>query len=201
SAELARRAMVTSPSRPPVQGLLAARLTEADGQPMGLIRASNKVDGEFTPDDESILSQLAQMASIAIQNCLHAEAREANRLKLEFLATLSHELRTPLNAVLGWAYNLRTGPNDEMRVARGLSVIQRNAESLARMIEDLLDVSRITSGKMVVSMEPTRLSLIVESSLDALRPAADAKRITLAATIDPNRDSVRGDAERLRQVV
>ena len=96
---------------PPVKGgMMAAPLVSAGSRSLGLVYVSDKDKGEFTEDDEAILTQLAQMASIAIENALYAEERESNRLKDEFLATLSHELRTPLNAILGWTQMLRAGP-------------------------------------------------------------------------------------------
>src|SRR6185312_11032023 len=142
-------------------------LTEADGRVIGQIQLSDKQDGEFTEGDQDGLIQLAQLGSIAIQNCLQAEAREANRLKDEFLATLSHELRTPLNAILGWTRLLRNGSPDAGRIARGLEVIERNVGVQTALIEDLLDVSRIAVGKLRLEKRPLELGPIIEASLDA----------------------------------
>jgi signal transduction histidine kinase len=96
---------------------------------VGLLQVSERREGNFTEGDLAFVVQLAQFGSIALQNCLQAEAREANRLKDEFLATLSHELRTPLHAMLGWIRMLRTAPPDPDRTARGLEVIERNINS------------------------------------------------------------------------
>jgi CheY-like chemotaxis protein len=129
-----------------------------------------------------------------------AAAEEANRLKDEFLAVLSHELRTPLNAILGWARMLRAGTLREEDVARALETIERNAQAQAQLIEDLLDVSRIVSGKLRLEMRPVDVSDVVEEALDTVRPTADARGVTLT-TAFPHVGPVSGDAQRLRQVI
>ncbi|WP_437757693.1 response regulator [Sorangium sp. So ce1389] len=187
-------------STPAPRGYLAVPLTAADGQNIGCIQLSDRHDGEFSDDDETVLVQLAQLASIAIQNCVHAEAREANRMKDEFLATLSHELRSPLNAILGWTHLLRSEPFDEQRVSHGLEVIERNVAAQTKLIEDLLDVSRVATGKLRISAAPMALASVVEVAIDAIRPAAEAKRLTIDVSLDPALE-VNGDADRLQQVV
>ncbi|WP_438018704.1 response regulator [Sorangium sp. So ce315] len=187
-------------STPPPRGYLAVPLTAADGQNIGCIELSDRRDGEFSDDDETVLVQLAQLASIAIQNCIHAEAREANRLKDEFLATLSHELRSPLNAILGWTHLLRSEPFDEQRVSHGLEVIERNVTAQTKLIEDLLDVSRVATGKLRINAAPMSLASVVEVAIDAIRPAAEAKQLTIDVSLDPAIE-VNGDADRLQQVV
>ncbi|WP_437637362.1 response regulator [Sorangium sp. So ce854] len=187
-------------STPPPRGYLAVPLTAADGQNIGCIELSDRRDGEFSDDDETVLVQLAQLASIAIQNCVHAEAREANRLKDEFLATLSHELRSPLNAILGWTHLLRSEPFDEQRVSHGLEVIERNVAAQTKLIEDLLDVSRVATGKLRISAAPMSLASVVEVAIDAIRPAAEAKQLTIDVSLDPAIE-VNGDVDRLQQVV
>ncbi len=129
----------------------------------------------------------------------HAEAAAANRAKDDFLATLSHELRTPLNAILGWATMLRSGRLNEQQRARALDVIARSARTQADLIEDLLDVSRIVSGKMSIEMRETGLAPPIKAAVDAVRPAADAKGIELEARLDAN-PPVLGDPDRLQQV-
>ena len=133
---------------------LARRAAHCHGRPpLGWLQLSDKQDGEFGPEDELLLVQLAQMASIAAENIFFDEAREANRLKDQFLATLSHELRTPLQTILTWACLLREEPaagRADGMLARGLEVIERNARAQTRLIEDLLDVSRIVNGKLVL---------------------------------------------------
>jgi signal transduction histidine kinase/PleD family two-component response regulator len=186
---------------PPVRGLLLATLTELDGRAVGTIQLSDKVDGEFTEDDEVLLLQIAQLGSIAVQNALHAQAREANRLKDEFLATLSHELRTPLTAILGWTRMLRSGSLEPAKAVRALEVIERNTLRQSRLIEELLDVSRIATGKLRIQARPLSLAPVVEAAVDALRPAVEAKEITVVAEIDAAPVEVLGDADRLSQVV
>ena len=129
------------------------------------------------------------------------QAEEANRLKDEFLATLSHELRTPLNAILGWTQVLRTGRLDEATSTRALETIERNAKAQAQLISDLLDVSRIITGKLRLELRPVELPRIIDAVLDSIRPAADAKEIRLEISLDPLRSPILGDADRLQQVV
>jgi len=191
--------MPDDPGSPPLRGVLAAPLTEGSGRNMGFIQLSDKTQGEFTEDDEAILVQLAQLGSIALQNGINSEAREANRLKDEFLATLSHELRTPLNAILGWTRMLRTSPPEANKLERGLEVIERNVNAQVRMIEDLLDISRITTGKMRLNTTTLALGSLVQAVLDTLRPAAEGKGITLAAELSEG--EIQGDLERLQQVI
>ena len=175
-------------------------------------REPGTVVGGFTRDDEAILVQLAQMASIAVENSLYAEEREANRVKDEFLATLSHELRTPLNAILGWTQLLRLQPPmpdgspppaaDPAEVAHALEVIERNARSQTKLIEDLLDVSRITTGKMRLTGRPAAVGPIVDAACDVVRPTVDAKRVALSCAMEPAAANavVFGDPDRLQQV-
>jgi signal transduction histidine kinase len=128
-------------------------------------------------------------------------AEQANRAKDDFLATVSHELRTPLNAIAGWVSLLRSGALPPERVADALETIDRNARSQARLIDDLLDVSRITSGKLQLSLEPTDLAEIVTAAIEALRPGAEAKRIAVRADITPELPLTLGDPIRLQQIV
>jgi signal transduction histidine kinase/CheY-like chemotaxis protein len=128
-------------------------------------------------------------------------AEEATRAKDEFLATVSHELRTPLTAILGWARMLQTGKLDEPMSARALDSIERNAESQNQLIGDLLDFSRIISGKIRLDVGRVELASVVEAALDVVSPAADAKEIRLQAILDPKAGPVSGDPERLQQVM
>ncbi|HEX5227152.1 MAG TPA: response regulator [Bryobacteraceae bacterium] len=185
---------------PPIRGMLAAPLTGSQERNLGVIYLAEKIAGGFSEEDEAILTQLAQMASIAIENSLFAEEREANRIKDEFLATLSHELRTPLNAILGWTQLLATHSLDE-EVSHGLDVIERNARAQTKLIEDLLDVSRITTGKLRLSIKPIVFIPVIEAAADAVRPAADAKGISLQMDLDDGGQLIPGDADRLQQVV
>ncbi len=125
---------------------------------------------------------------------------EANRLKDEFLGAVSHELRTPLNAVLGWARLLSTGDLPAHRVPHAISVIERNAQAQARLVEDLLDLSSIVTGKLRLRVEPVDLGAVALSALDVVRPAAEARQVQLVTSIAPAARWVPGDPDRLRQI-
>jgi signal transduction histidine kinase len=184
--------------RPP----LDVRLRGRDGRGLGSIEVSGKRDGlPFTPEDEDLLLQLGQTASVAIENLLFGEAREANRLKDEFLATVSHELRTPLSALLSWTWILRRGGLDASSSSRALEAIERNAKSQARIIDDLLDVSRIVTGRLRLTMVPVVLPGVVEGAVESAGAAAAAKQIQLVTRCEPGVDRIRGDADRLQQVI
>ena len=128
-------------------------------------------------------------------------ARAANRLKDEFLATLSHELRTPLNAIAGYARMMQTGLLKGDKQGRAIDTIVRNASSLTQMIEDVLDVSRIVSGKVRLTLVPVEMSQIVREAVETAQPAADANGIRVDVVVDPRGTLVSGDPDRLRQVL
>jgi len=131
-----------------------------------------------------------------------ATAEAADRAKDQFLAVLSHELRTPLNAVYGWARMLRTGQiKGEAATARALEVIERNANAQVQLVDDLLDVSRVITGKMRLDVRKVDLPPVVEAALDAVRPAAEAKGIRLQSVLDPRAGPITGDPNRLQQIV
>ncbi|MDB6043287.1 MAG: hypothetical protein JWM63_1838 [Gammaproteobacteria bacterium] len=138
-------------------------------------------------------------ALLTSERAARSEAERATRLKDEFVATMSHELRTPLNAIVGWASILRRDRRPET-VGQGVEVIERNAKLQARMVEDLLDMSRILSGKLAMELQRTDLSLVIEAAVAAVRPSADAKSVRLQTTISPTRP-VNGDSGRLQQVI
>ncbi|HET7217788.1 MAG TPA: hybrid sensor histidine kinase/response regulator [Vicinamibacterales bacterium] len=146
---------------------------------------------------ERALKELLEREQIA-----RAEAEAANRLKDDFLATLSHELRTPLNAIVGWTTLMRTIEMDEEARRRAIEIIERNAKSQAALIEDLLDVSRITQGQLQLAWLTVHVPAIVTAAIDTVRPSADAKGLELLTeiTADP-RATVLGDPVRLQQVV
>jgi PAS domain S-box-containing protein len=129
------------------------------------------------------------------------EAQEANRLKDEFLATVSHELRTPLTAILGWAHLLRGGQLEDEGVVKALETIERNARSQAQLIDDLLDVSRIVTGKLRLEIMPVSPHTFIDPAVEAVRPAAEAKGVRLQKVIDTGMETVMGDPARLQQVV
>ncbi|MCT7949514.1 response regulator [Ancylothrix sp. C2] len=156
----------------------------------------------YTQEDLSLMEELGRRAALAIENSrLYREAQEANRVKDEFLATLSHELRTPLNAMLGWAQLLKSRKLDQEKTIKAVEVIERNARSQTQMIEDLLDVSRIITGKLRLNFRSCNLLTVVEAALDTVRPTASAKGIELISYFDPQIGEVKGDSDRLQQVV
>ena len=155
----------------------------------------------------SVMSQARLSLEAKRQQLLVSEqdarraAEDANRLKDEFLSTVSHELRTPLNAINGWAQMLCAGRLNAAQSARALETILRSAKSQNQLINDLLDVSRIITGKMRLDVGSLKLGLVIEAAAETLRPAAEAKGIRLSVLLDPAAETVSGDAERLQQVV
>jgi PAS domain S-box-containing protein len=154
--------------------------------------ASGVIDGVMTFDLDVTESVLARRA-----------LEQASRAKDEFLATMSHELRTPLNATLGWATLLRScvGPPDAARLARGLEVIERNARAQERLVSDLLDMSRVISGRLRLSLRRTEISPVIHAAADVVRPAAEAKGVRLLVDIDPDLGANVCDPDRLQQVI
>jgi len=140
-------------------------------------------------------------ASLLRERDARKHAEEADRLKDEFLATLSHELRTPLTSILGWASMIRNNEVEGPNAVRAIETIERNARSQARLIDDLLDVSRIITGNLRLDLHPLNLGPIVDAALDALRPTADVKGIMLQTHFAPEQCLVKGDPNRLRQVI
>jgi signal transduction histidine kinase/DNA-binding response OmpR family regulator len=134
------------------------------------------------------------------EQAARAEAEEANRTKDEFLATLSHELRTPLSAILGWSHLVRTGKLDEPHMTRAFETIERNARSQSQLIDDLLDVSRIITGKLQIELRPVNLCSVIEAASDALQPALEAKDIQFETVFGSAACFVPGDANRLQQI-
>ncbi len=168
--------------------------------------------GEFKKNDEHIFIGIARdiserkQAEAEREQILQREqearhvAEEANRIKDEFLATLSHELRTPLNAILGWSNLLLNGKLDEEASIRALKTVERNARSQSQLIDDLLDTSRIITGKLRLEVRPVELLNVIETAVEAVRPAADAKNIRLEMLLDTETGPISGDADRLQQV-
>ena len=153
----------------------------------------------FTGSGRIIVEDLARRIRLVLDRIkLYREAQEANRLKDEFLGTLSHELRTPLNAVFGWARILRTRDLDP-NTAHAVEVIERNAEAQLRLIEDVLDLSRIVAGKMALSMESLSIRDVLVDTIDTVRPAAEAKDVRLEAHLDQDVAAFSADAHRLQQ--
>ncbi|MEW6733340.1 MAG: response regulator [Acidobacteriota bacterium] len=175
----------------------------ARGRTIGAITFVSSESGRrYQHHDLTLAEDLAYRAAIAVDNArLYREAQEANRLKDHFLATVSHELRTPLNAILGWTRLLRSGKLIDTEATRALETIERNAKSQAQLIEDLLDISRIVTGKLHLDIRLVEPITIVKAAIDALRPAIDAKEIELQAALDPWINPISGDPNRLQQVI
>jgi PAS domain S-box-containing protein len=163
----------------------------------------------YTKDDLDLAEELGKRCATAIENAeLYASvqrAREAadaaNRAKDEFLAVVSHELRTPLNAILGWAKMLGTSHVDETRRGRAIDTIERNAVAMTQLIEDILDMSRVISGKMRLDVQRVELHRVIEAAIESIRPAADSKGIRVAWSRDSELPSLMGDPTRLQQIV
>ena len=193
----------------PVRSYLAAAVVSRSGEVLGGLFFGHAQTGVFTEREERVLEGIAVQAAIALDNATlyrdtegaREQAEAANRSKDEFLATVSHELRTPLNAILGWSQLLLTDGDNPERRQRGLETVVRNSRLQAQLIDDLLDVSRIVSGKMRLDVRPTDLVAVIDAAVEAIRPAAEAKGITLQRVLDPLAGPVAGDPARLQQVV
>jgi PAS domain S-box-containing protein len=186
----------------PVRSYLAVPVTAGSGDVLGGLFFGHSRPGVFTEQHEQLALGVAAWAAVALENArLYRAAREADRLKDEFLAVLSHELRTPLNAIVGYSRLLRGGILSGEKASRGLETLERNAASLTQIVEDVLDVSRIVSGKIRLNVQPVELSLVVHNAIATVQPAADAKSIRVQTIIDPHVGPVSGDPDRLQQVV
>jgi signal transduction histidine kinase/ActR/RegA family two-component response regulator len=182
------------------RSLLAVPLL-ARGRPLGVIGFFfSHSHRRYGPLDVALAEEVCRRAALAIDNAtLYQRAEEANRAKDEFLATVSHELRTPLAAILGWTRLLRGGGLSLEKQTRALETLDRNARVQARLVEDLLDVSRIVAGETRLETSAVEMARVVDSALEAFRPAAEAKQIALAIHLDREL-LVAGDADRLQQV-
>ncbi|MEW6022481.1 MAG: ATP-binding protein [Pseudomonadota bacterium] len=209
--------------QPVVKSYLSVPVTAASGEAIGTMFFGHPEPDVFTERTERIVRGIAAQAAVALDNTrlyeaaqqaaeerkvllesereARAEAERSSQMKDEFLATLSHELRTPLSAILGWAQVLRRGGKDEADRQRGLQTIERNARAQAQLIEDLLDMSRITSGKVLLDIQTLAPSSFLDAAIETVRPAADAKNIRLEKRYDANPGMIAGDPARLQQVV
>jgi signal transduction histidine kinase len=189
-----------------VTSYLAVPVIGRGGQVEGGLFLGHPRPGVFTEASERIVVRLAAQAAIAIDNArlyererqARAHAEAASRAKDEFLSLLSHELRTPLASVLGWAAVLRSDVSGE-RTAQAVEAIERCGRAQARLIDDLLDVSRMVSGRMHLELRPVDLAAVLRSALDTARPAAAARSIRIEADLPPSLE-LPGDAERLEQM-
>ncbi len=171
----------------------ASPLRHADGSSAGAVLSSRD------ETDRLLLEDRLRRESEE-KDRLYQEASELNRLKDEFLATVSHELRTPLQAILGWSRLLRETKLDAAKVEKALDIIERNAKVQVQLVEEILDVSRVVTGKMRLDWRPLRIDEVLQAAIDSARPAADAKAVTLTVTPSEEALAVSGDPERLQQV-
>ena len=207
----------------PVTSYLAVPIVSRSGEVYGGLFLGHPDEGVFTEREARIVEGLAAQASVAMDNArlfeaaqraraeaelaaaekerLYREAQESNRLKDEFLATVSHELRTPLTSILGWAHMLRTGQFDGDSAIRAFETIERNARAQSQLIDDLLDVSSIITGKLRIDVRQLSPDSFVEAAIEAVRPAAEAKGVRLQKIMDTGVVTVSGDPVRLQQVV
>ena len=207
----------------PVTSYLAVPVLSRSGEVLGGLFFGHPDPNVFSERDEMVVAGLAAQAAVAMDNArlyetakkaraeaeraaaenehLYRQAEESSRLKEEFLATISHELRTPLSAILGWARMLRMGQLSEENVAKALDTIERNARAQAQLIDDLLDVSRIITGKLRMDVQPADPDGFIDAAVEAVRPAADAKGVKVQKVIDTGLTTIAGDPVRLQQVV
>ncbi len=164
----------------------------------GKILGASKIARDIT-DQKRTQEEIARL--LAAERAARQDAEVASRTKDEFLATLSHELRTPLTAMLGWLTILRGHKLDKTTTEHAIETIERNAKAQAQLIEDLVDISRIVGGKLNLEVVPTELMPIVDASIEVVRPAADAKEITIDVNYDASVGPVAGDASRLQQII
>jgi PAS domain S-box-containing protein len=190
------------PGHLPVHSYLAVPVKGVSGDVLGGLFFGHSQVGVFTEQHERLALGVAAWASVALENSrLYADAKAANRMKDEFLAVLSHELRTPLNAIVGYSRLLRGNILSGDKAIRGLETLERNATWLTQIVEDVLDVSRIVSGKIRLDVQPVELQLIIDNAVATIQPAADAKSVRLQTVVDPGIGPVSGDPGRLQQVV
>lgn len=204
------------PGHLPVRSYLAAPVVSRSGEVIGGLFFGHPEPGVFTVRAERLVAGIASQAAVAIDNArlyeaaqkaaasertARADIERTSDLKDEFLANLSHELRTPLTAILGWAQMLRRRFLDPADVREGLEIIERNTRLLAQLIDDLLDTSRITSGKLRIDVQPVEPKSFIEAALETVKPAAEAKGIRIEKILDPDAGPISGDPSRLQQVM
>jgi PAS domain S-box-containing protein len=173
--------------------LTVSPLKDAEGRIVGASKVARDITLRKRADEERERLRAREEAA-------RRTAEEANRIKDDFLATVSHELRNPLNSIVGWVGLLRSGKLDEKTVARAVEAILRASRAQDQIIGDLLDVARIVNGRMRLDIRPVQLIEVLESAIDAIRPAAEARQIRLQALLDPAASPLAGDPDRLRQV-
>ncbi len=187
---------------PPRRGYLCAPLLTRSGATMGVIELSDRLDGEFDENDEATLVQLAGVASVAIENSRLFEAlHEADQRKDEFLAMLAHELRNPLAPIRNSLYLLQVKAGSDTALEQASQLMARQVEHMARLVDDLLDVSRITRGKIALNLEPVDLATIVSRAVEASQPNIDARHQVLTVSLPETPLQVNADLVRIAQVV
>src|SRR5688572_6793621 len=206
-----------------IRSFLAIPVVSRSGEVIGGLFFGHGDADVFNERTERLLAGIASQAAIAIDNArlyaaaqraaeernqllesersARSEAERANTMKDEFLATLSHELRTPLSAILGWSQVLQLRTMNQAALQRGLETIERNARVQTQLIEDLLDMSRITSGKVRLDIQLVQPITFIEAALETVRPAAEAKGFMVGHLLDPTAGPIWGDPGRLQQVV
>jgi PAS domain S-box-containing protein len=211
------------PGHLPVCSYLAVPVKSRTGDVIGGLFFGHPEPGVFDERAERLIVGVASQAGVAIDNArmyegslklamerekllesermARTEAERMSEMKDHFLANLSHELRTPLNAIVGWTQVLRHGARDEADLAKGLETIERNARVQTQLIEDLLDMSRITSGKMRLDIQPVEPVSVIEAAIESVKPAAEAKGIRVEKMLDALAGPVSGDPNRLQQVM
>jgi PAS domain S-box-containing protein len=207
----------------PVVSYLAVSVVSRSGEVIGGLFFGHSESGVFSERDERIVEAMAAQAAVAMDNArlyeeakrererveaaakenerLLVEAQEASRLKDDFLAVVSHEVRTPLNAILGWSSILLSTADSSEETRRAVETINRNARSQAQIIEDILDISRIVTGKLRLDVQLVQPGKVIEAAVDSLLHAAESKNIRLQMLIDPHAGPVSGDPDRLQQIV
>src|SRR5262249_44070943 len=174
---------------------------------IGVIHGETNRPRRFTEDDVRLLQLVADRVALAIEHAriyeverqARRQAEEANRMKDEFLAIVSHELRSPLNAMLGYAALLRYGGLDAQKIKHAADVTERSGKAPPQLIDDLLDTARIISGKLRLDLGPVDLVSVIDQAVQTIRPAADAKRISLETDLPSEIGQITGDPTRLQQ--
>jgi PAS domain S-box-containing protein len=191
----------TAKGAPKWWDVIVAPIRDPRGNVIKLLSTSRDITAlhEVETDRQRITQERAQL--LKVEQRARSQAEGANRIKDEFLATVSHELRTPLNAILGWTNLLRGGQMNEADINRAYETIERNAWAQARLIEDLLDVSRIISGKLRLERQMVDVASVIEDAMEAARPAAESKQITVESDLGSQSVAVFADSQRLRQIV
>lgn len=179
------------------------------GRIIGTIEVQSYQKAAFRDEHVTAMRMAANLTAVAIENVrlleressARAAAEDSNRLKDEFLATVSHELRTPLTAILGWSRMLANGSLEDSMAARAIETIVRNAKAQSQIIDDILDVSRVITGKLYLDLHPIELAPVIEAAINVVRPTAEAKGVHIVIDLEPRPAVIMGDSNRLQQVI